>query len=345
MARDAPILALTCGDLSGIAPDITLLAWTQRGAHNVPPFCFIGPAEALSSRAAQLGLSAALAEVASLSEAGETFATALPVLSLQPEFAAATPGQPDGRNTASTLASIETAVALALRGEAGAVVTNPVSKHELKRNGFPFPGHTEFLAHLSARHGQPVVRPVMMLASPILRVVPATIHQPLRSVPGALSENLLIETAEITLASLKTLFCVDEPRLAVCGLNPHAGEKGDLGREEIEIITPALDRLRGAGHRVTGPHSADALFHDDARRHYDAVLAMYHDQALIPFKTLSFHDGVNVTLGLPFIRTSPDHGTAYGLAGTGRASPASLIAALKLAGEMAERSRASVHAG
>jgi 4-hydroxythreonine-4-phosphate dehydrogenase len=236
----------------------------------------------------------------------------------------------------ATIASITHAVELVTQDICSAVVTNPIAKQTLYGAGFTYPGHTEYLSVLAERlvPGRQWP-PVMMLAAPMLRVVPVTVHIPLAQVPSALSIDLIVQTASITAAALASDFQIARPRLAVAGLNPHAGEGGTIGREDEEIVRPAIHRLRRDGIDVTGPHSADTLFHAQARKAYDAVIAMYHDQALIPLKTLAFDDGVNVTLGLPFVRTSPDHGTAFDIAGTGRARPDSLIAALRLADEMA----------
>ncbi|MEJ0024532.1 MAG: 4-hydroxythreonine-4-phosphate dehydrogenase PdxA [Rhizomicrobium sp.] len=241
------------------------------------------------------------------------------------------PGKPDAVNAAAVIEAIETAVAMAQRGDAAAVVTAPINKAVLAAAGFPYPGHTEFLQALT---GAP--RAVMMLASDALRVVPLTIHVPLAQVPRAITTAAIVETGEIILAALKRDFGIAAPRLAVAGLNPHAGEEGVLGGEDSAVIAPAVAALKAKGHDVRGPLSADTLFHDEARARYDAALAMYHDQALIPIKTLSFWDGVNVTLGLPIVRTSPDHGTAFDIAGTGKADARSMIAAIRLAAKMAD---------
>ena len=242
-----------------------------------------------------------------------------------------TPGKPDTANAAAVTEAIEIAVAACLHGEAGAVVTAPIHKAVLKAAGFAHPGHTEFLAQLTGAR-----RAVMMLASDQLRVVPLTIHQPLATVAAAITKQAVFDAGEIILTSLRRDFGILMPRLAVAGLNPHAGEDGMLGDEEITVIAPAVAALRARGFAVTGPHSADTLFHDEARKGYDAVLCMYHDQALIPIKTLSFWDGVNVTLGLPIVRTSPDHGTALDIAGTATADARSMIAAVELAAKMAD---------
>jgi 4-hydroxythreonine-4-phosphate dehydrogenase len=229
-----------------------------------------------------------------------------------------------------------------LGGAALALVTNPIAKKSLGAIPLEYPGHTAFLGRLAARHtGDAAIRPVMMLAAPGLRVVPATVHIPLAAVPHTLSRALIVETGRITARALAQDFAITGPRIAVAGLNPHAGEAGLIGTEEAEIIAPAIAELQREGIAVTGPHSADSLFHEEARAAYDAAIAMYHDQALIPLKTLAFDRGVNITLGLPFVRTSPDHGTAYALAGTGKARPDSLIAALQLAAELGERRRAA----
>ncbi|HSF97002.1 MAG TPA: 4-hydroxythreonine-4-phosphate dehydrogenase PdxA [Thermohalobaculum sp.] len=323
-----PPLALTMGDPSGVGAEIALGAWASgRVGH---PFLMIGDPAALAAPAARAGVAVTVIE--SPAEAAGAFGAGLPVLPL-PLPAAPVPGRPNTANAASVVAAIDRAVMLAQSGAAAAVVTNPINKKALKDGaGFAFPGHTEYLAHLGG-----VDRVVMMLASPLLRVVPVTIHIPLAEVPGALTAALIEETARITAAGLRRDFGIARPRLAVAGLNPHAGEQGAMGREEIEVIVPALDRLRAEGLEIAGPLPADTMFHPQARARYDAALTMYHDQGLIPIKALDFARGVNVTLGLPFIRTSPDHGTAYDIAGTGQADPTSLIEALNLAAAMAAR--------
>ena len=334
-AADAP-LAVTMGDPAGIGPDIVLASWLLRKKCGCPAFFVIGDIGLFESRAAILpaGSEFKLASIAQPEEAGAVFATALPVLALQSPLGSVVPGKPDAAHAAAIVASIEDAVAMTVAGRACAVVTAPIAKHVLLQQGFPYAGHTEFLAKLAERHGFPGTFPVMLMASPRLMAVPVTVHIALKDVPAALSQDRLVRTAEIAADGLTRYFSIERPRLAICGLNPHAGERGELGREEIEIIAPAIDALRSRGIDAFGPLPADTLFHEAARKTYDAVLAMYHDQALIPFKALSFEDGVNVTLGLPFIRTSPDHGTAFALAGTGRADPSSFIEALRLAGRM-----------
>jgi len=328
---DTP-LALTLGDPAGIGPDITLLAFLAREHEALPPFVFLGDKRVLEQRAEALGLAVPMETIGRPSEATGIFARALPVLPI-PVPVAIAPGKPDARAMGAVTASIEAAVELVRAGEARAVVTNPISKSHLYRAGFEFPGHTEYLAALAAEDGrQP--RPVMMLASDTIKVVPATIHIPLKDVPQALTQDLLAKTIAITERDMRRRFGLARPRLAVTGLNPHAGEDGRLGREETDIVAPAIKAAREAGLDVSGPYPADTLFHAAARERYDVAICMYHDQALVPFKTLAFEDGVNVTLGLPFIRTSPDHGTAFDIAGTGRANPRSLIEALRLAGRL-----------
>jgi 4-hydroxythreonine-4-phosphate dehydrogenase len=329
-------LALTLGDPAGIGPDITLLAYEARLMEAIPPFLWIGDPDILAVRADALGLSVPIARVDDPALAVERFAEELPVLPI-PVPGPVTAGRPDPRASAAIQASIERAVALVRSGQASAVVTNPISKAGLTRTGFAFPGHTEFLAHLA---GAPASA-VMMLAGGGLKVVPVTIHLPLKDVPGALSQALILDTLMTTADGLARCFGLAKPRIAITGLNPHAGEDGTMGREEMDIIIPAIAAARAKGLEVTGPHSADTLFHQAAREGYDVVVAMYHDQALIPLKTLAFDEGVNITLGLPFVRTSPDHGTAFALAGTGKASPRSLIEALRLADSMQSRARSA----
>jgi 4-hydroxythreonine-4-phosphate dehydrogenase len=266
-------------------------------------------------------------------QARDVFADALPVVATG-HAATARPGHPDSTSAPVAVASIRQAVGDVVAGRAGAVVTNPIAKSVLYRAGFEHPGHTEFLAELAATGGRRP-QPVMMLWSPALAVVPVTVHLSLRDALTRLSSDLIVTTARIAVADLKARFGLARPRLAISGLNPHAGEDGTLGSEEQTIIAPAIEILRDAGIDVRGPLPADTMFHDAARKTYDCALCMYHDQALIPIKTLAFDDAVNVTLGLPFIRTSPDHGTAFDIAGSGRANPSSLIAALRLAARMA----------
>jgi 4-hydroxythreonine-4-phosphate dehydrogenase len=326
-------IALTMGDPAGIGPDITLMGWLRRDAEKLPPFAFLGDAALLEARARQLGIGVPLALIDTAEEASTAFAGALPVLP-GPRALEVSAGQPSSEAASAITSSIERGVALALSGAAAAVVTNPIAKHILAKAGFPHPGHTEFLGALAQARGL-AATPVMMLCGAGLRVVPVTIHIPLASVPAALTTELIVETARIVARDVRHYFGIAAPRLALTGLNPHAGEDGMLGHEDQAIIVPAIQALRDEGMQVSGPHPADTLFHARARQGYDAALAMYHDQALIPLKTLAFDEGVNVTLGLPFIRTSPDHGTAFDIAGSGKARPDSLIAALRLAAAMA----------
>jgi 4-hydroxythreonine-4-phosphate dehydrogenase len=325
-------LALTSGEPAGIGPDITIKAWLRRNELKLPPFYLRGDRNFLSGRAEALGLKIKLADVRA-EDAFGTFADALPVVSTG-HAATARPGQPDDTSADAVLASIRHAVADVVAGRASAVVTNPIAKNVLYRAGFRHPGHTEFLAELAATGGG-TPQPVMMLWSPALAVVPVTIHLALRDAIAQLSSELIASTVRIVVADLKTRFGLANPRFAVSGLNPHAGEDGSLGTEDQTIVAPAVKTLRDEGIEIRGPLPADTLFHDAARKTYDCAICMYHDQALIPVKTLAFEDAVNVTLGLPFIRTSPDHGTAFDIAGTGKANPSSLIAALRLAARMA----------
>ncbi|WP_210092457.1 4-hydroxythreonine-4-phosphate dehydrogenase PdxA [Ruegeria sp. HKCCSP346] len=317
-------IALSCGEPAGIGPEIAAKAWVE--LRQTCPFFFIGDASHLPA-------GTPVAKIQTPSDAVAVCDQALPVLQLN--FPAANmPGQPDPANAPSVIDAIETGVDFVKEGAAAALCTAPIHKKALIDGaGFTYPGHTEFLAALSGTR-----RVVMMLASDQLRVVPATIHIPLAQVPAALTPDLLRETIEITTRGLRDQFGIQHPRIAITGLNPHAGEGGKMGREELDWIAPMLADLNPEDATLTGPHPADTLFHAAARARYDAAIAMYHDQALIPIKTLDFDRGVNVTLGLPFIRTSPDHGTALDIAGKGIANPTSLIEALKLAQRMAQGS-------
>jgi 4-hydroxythreonine-4-phosphate dehydrogenase len=312
-------LALTMGDPAGIGPEITLAAWAARRTGY--PFVLLG--DPVLYPGAQI--------VGSAAEAVDVFPHALPVL---PIALARTviPGQPDSANAQAVITAIERATRLTQAGETAAVVTNPISKATLYGAGFAYPGHTEYLAALT---DTPL--PVMMLAAPALRVVPITIHVSLQRALDTLTTAMIIATCRITNAALRRDFGIARPRLAIAGLNPHAGENGAMGDEEIRIIRPAMDVLAAEGIEMSGPWPPDTMFTARARPTYDVAMCMYHDQALIPLKTLDMDGGVNVTLGLPIIRTSPDHGTAFGIAGQGLASPASLLAALDLAAELAAR--------
>jgi 4-hydroxythreonine-4-phosphate dehydrogenase len=325
-------LALTSGEPAGIGPDITIKAWLRRDELKLPAFYLLGDPQSLGDRANKLGLDVRIVEVRP-EEACVAFATALPVVATG-HVATAAPAHPDNTSANAAMASIRQAVGDVMAGRASAVVTNPIAKSILYRAGFRHPGHTEYLAELAATANH-TPQPVMMLWSAPLAVVPVTIHVSLRDALAQLSADLIVSTVRIVVAGLKAYFGLAHPRLAVSGLNPHAGEEGSLGTEERTIVAPAIEILRGEGLDIRGPLPADTMFHEAARRTYDCAICMYHDQALIPVKTLAFEDAVNVTLGLPFIRTSPDHGTAFDIAGTGKANPSSLIAALRLAARMA----------
>lgn len=326
-------LALTMGDPAGIGPDLALSIWKDRAALDLPAFLMIADPAMLAERAKLLELDIPLVE-ASAEDAVAKFDTALPVLPVtlsKPAHA----GTPDPANGEAIIESIRLGVELSSSSRTRAVVTNPIAKSVLYASGFKFPGHTEYLAHLASETTDHPVTPVMLLAGPHLRVAPVTIHIPLSRVPEALTTHSIIETVRIISRDLASRFGLTSPRIAISGLNPHAGEDGTLGSEDADIIVPAITALQAEGINAFGPLPADTMFHAEARANYDAAVCMYHDQALIPAKTLGFHDSVNVTLGLPFIRTSPDHGTAFSLAGKGEARADSLVAALKLAAKMA----------
>lgn len=319
MNLTAPV-AVSCGEPAGIGPEIATKAAVQID----DPFFVIGKPDHFA------GLGATIVEIAQPEEAMTRKQGTLPILPLDMP-GEARPGHPNPAQAAGVVAAIETGVRLAQNGAAAALCTLPIHKKALIDGAdFAYPGHTEYLAHLGG-----VDEVVMMLACDQLRVVPATIHIALSDVPKALTEAKLRRVIEITAAALRRDFGLSDPRIAVAGLNPHAGEGGAMGQEEITMISPLIAQMQAEGHRITGPWSADTMFHEAARRAYDAAIAMYHDQALIPIKTLDFAGGVNVTLGLPFIRTSPDHGTALDIAGQGRADPSSFLAALRMAVAMA----------
>ena len=334
-AGAAPPLVLTLGEPGGIAPDITIAAWLRRRELALPPFLFAGDAALLKRRAGMLGVDIQTAE-AEPEEAAAMFADAIPCLAGMPAVVGE-PGMLNAADASPVVDSIRAAVGLVAAGRASAVVTNPIQKKALNAIGFPFPGHTEFLGALSAELFGVDADPVMMLAGPDLRVVPLTIHIPLAAVPGAVSAELILRTGRIVARALVEQFGLQAPRIAVSGLNPHAGEEGMLGAEDGAVVAPGVAALRREGIDARGPLSADTMFHAAARATYDAAICMYHDQALIPVKALAFDEAVNVTLGLPFVRTSPDHGTALPLAGSGKARPHSLVAALRLAARMARR--------
>ncbi|MEA3388907.1 4-hydroxythreonine-4-phosphate dehydrogenase PdxA [Sphingobium sp. CCH11-B1] len=326
---DAPLpapFAVSLGDPAGIGPEIVAKSWVMREARGLPPFFAVG--DPASLRAVWLG---PIQSIAAPEEAAGVFASALPCLQVA-DAGPVTPGSPtiDGARTA--LEALEVAVGLARSGSAAGIVTAPVGKEQLYSVGFTHPGQTEFIAE---RCGVAPHNAVMMLAGPSLKVVPITIHIPLADVSAALSIDLIRARALITARGLQRSFGIARPRLVVAGLNPHAGENGALGREEIDVIRPAIELLQEDGLDIVGPVAADGMFHARARENYDAALCMYHDQALIPIKTLNFDEGVNMTLGLPIVRTSPDHGTAFGIAGKDVANPGAMIAALKMAAESA----------
>lgn len=315
-------LLLTMGDPAGIGGELTLKAWAAL-RYGGPAFVTLADPQQLAA----IDPAVPLRILHSPGEAGAAFADALPVLPIALPRRAV-PGQPDPLNAPAIIASIEQAVSHALRGEATGVVTNPIAKHVLHAAGFAHPGHTEFLGALTGCE-----HPVMMLANHALRVVPVTVHVALREAVASLTTDAIVRTARTTAEALRR-HGVPRPRLAVAGLNPHAGENGSIGDEEARIIAPAIAQLRAEGLDVTGPHPPDTLFTPAARAGYDVAVCMYHDQALIPLKTIDMDSGVNVTLGLPIVRTSPDHGTAFDIAGRGVANPASLIAAIRMAQEL-----------
>jgi 4-hydroxythreonine-4-phosphate dehydrogenase len=326
-------VALTLGEPAGIGPDIAIAAWLRRKSDAIPPFYLLGDRAFIAARARLLGVDLPLAD-AGRGDISRLFAEALPIAGTD-HPTTAHPGHPDENSAAAAIGSIRQAVNDVVSGRAAAIVTNPIAKSVLYRAGFAHPGHTEFLAELATTSGQPP-QPVMLLWSSDLAVVPVTIHLPLREAITALSSRMIVDTVRIVVSDLHARFGLARPRIAVSGLNPHAGEDGSLGTEDQTIIAPAIATLRAEGVDIRGPLPADTMFHEAARRTYDCAICMYHDQALIPVKTLAFDRAVNVTLGLPFIRTSPDHGTAFDIAGTGRANPSSLIAALRLAARMAD---------
>lgn len=315
-------IALTMGEPAGIAPEITAQAWSVRDREELSPFFVIGDPSLYKD-------DVPVQEIEDPLEVVNVFEKALPFLPLKLNKKAVA-GRLDEANAPCVIESIRCAVDFVLQGRAAALVTNPIHKSILKTAGFDFPGHTEFLAHLCGGN----YKSVMMLSAKGLNVVPLTIHEALADVPFLMSQDRIVETSKIILTALQKDFGFEKPRLAIAGLNPHAGENGQFGKEEIEIISPAIETLKNEGHDVSGPYSADTMFHNEARAHYDAALCMYHDQALIPVKTLDFHGGVNITLGLPIVRTSPDHGTALDIAGQGKARSDSLIAAILKADEI-----------
>jgi 4-hydroxythreonine-4-phosphate dehydrogenase len=323
------------GEPAGIGGELTLKTWRGRTESLVPSFFALDDPSRLADLAYELGWTIPVVEIAEPSEAIEVFEHALPVLPVTIGFRIK-PGQPDPDSVKAVIQSIKTGVELCVAGKAAGIVTNPINKNVMHQGGFAFPGHTEYLASLLGLDN----REVMMLACPDLKVVPVTIHVSLAQAIATLTEDKIVEIASTTHQALMRDFGIEKPRLAIAGLNPHAGENGDMGREEIDIIIPAINRLLALGIHAKGPMPPDTMFHQQARTGYDVAICMYHDQALIPMKTLGFDVGVNATLGLPIVRTSPDHGTAFDLAGTGRACEKSLVSALKMAEEIA-RNRAA----
>lgn len=321
-------LAVALGDPAGIGPEITAKAWERREAEGLPPFFAVGSPEAL--RAVWDG---PLQVVAGPDEAAQCFPGCLPVIRID-AAGETVPGLPTLEGARNSLDALELAVGLARSGACSGLVTGPVSKAQLYAIGFTHPGQTEFVAE---RCGIAAERVAMMLAGPTLRTIPVTTHIALRDAPDRLTAELIVTRGRTAVRALKRMFGIERPRLAVAGLNPHAGEGGALGREEIDVVIPAIERLREEEAEITGPHAPDTMFHARMRSTYDAALCLYHDQALVPFKTLHFDEGVNITLGLPIVRTSPDHGTAFDIAGRGRAEPTAMIAALKMAADCARR--------
>ena len=323
-----PPLSVSLGDPAGIGPEVVAKCWDQRVSFGLPPFVAVGDPRSL----AQVW-DGELAIIDDPRLATDVFHRGLPLVPV-PASGSSVPGCPTMSGAHCSLDSLEIAVGLARSGSVSGVVTGPVSKQQLYAIGFAHPGQTEFVAE---RCGVSPSNVAMMLAGPTLRTVPVTTHVPLREVPDLLSIELIVAKGRTTIKGLQRQFGIERPRIAVAGLNPHAGEGGALGREEIDIVAPAIERLREEEAQVTGPHAPDTMFHERMRATYDAALCLYHDQALVPLKTLHFDEGVNITLGLPIVRTSPDHGTAFALAGQDRALPTAMIAALKMAADCARR--------
>ncbi len=321
-------IAVSIGDPAGIGPEIIAKAWAARSAHRLPPFVAVG-----DGRSIQRVWNGRTAAVSDLRDALDVFDSALPILTVE-DAGEISPGNPDAEGARCAVRALELATGLAQSGAASAIVTGPVAKAELYAIGFTYAGQTEFVAE---RCGVAGANAVMMLAGPTLRVVPITTHVPVSDVPALLTIDLVTAKARATARGLCRNFGITSPRIAIAGLNPHAGEQGAIGREEIDVLIPAIEILRADGIDIDGPFAADTLFHERARRAYDAIMCCYHDQALIPLKTLHFDEGVNITLGLPIVRTSPDHGTAFDIAGTDQAQPGAMIAAIVMAGTAAER--------
>lgn len=330
MTQETAPIAVSLGDPAGVGPELLIAAWSQRAAHMFTPFFAVGGVSLLTAAAQQHGIP--VAPISSPGEAYGAFPDALPVLvGCDGDYQ---PGAPSPEGARVALSSLTEATQLAVSGQACAVVTGPIAKSRLAEVGFSHPGQTEFVAVASGKTADDAV---MMLAGPRLRTVPLTVHNALAEVPDLLTSDVIRRKSRIIAAALKRDFGMDHPRLAIAALNPHAGEDGRFGDEEARIIAPAITTLRDEGYHVSGPHPADAMFAAHERERYDVAICMYHDQALIPLKALDFDEGVNVTLGLPIIRTSPDHGTAFGIAGKGIANAGATIAALRMAGTCAKQ--------
>ncbi|WP_305095476.1 4-hydroxythreonine-4-phosphate dehydrogenase PdxA [Croceibacterium aestuarii] len=327
-----PPLAISLGDPAGVGPELICESWARREAEGLPPFFVCGGKDVLSAAARARGLAIDFAEIFDPCEAGSAGREALPVLG--DGDASYTPGNPSSLGARLAFNSLQAGTGFAVSGAASGIVTGPIAKAALAEVGFDFPGQTEFVADAC---GVPAEDAVMLLAGPSLRTVPLTVHCALADVPGLLTQGLIVRRCRVVAEAMRTDYGIAQPRIAIAGLNPHAGEAGRMGREEIEIIAPAIAQLRADGIDATGPHPADTLFAPRARATYDVAIAMYHDQALVPLKALDFDQGVNVTLGLPIVRTSPDHGTAFDIAGKGLADPGAMIAAIRMAGEIAAR--------
>lgn len=329
-------LAVSLGDPAGVGPELIMEAWARRREERLPPFFVCGGFGTLEEAARTRGISARYSSVSDPQQLADLPSQVVPVVG---SFSAGyRPGLPEETGAWVALESLKLATQLVVEGQAAGLVTGPIAKAELAKVGFAFPGQTEFVAHACGIVAEDAV---MMLAGPSLRTVPMTVHCALAEVPGRLSVELIVRRTRIVAQALQRDFGLAAPRLAICGLNPHAGEQGRMGREEIEIIAPAIAALREEGIDATGPHPADTLFAPHKRLTYDVAIAMYHDQALVPLKALDFDQGVNITLGLPIVRTSPDHGTAFDIAGRGIASPSAMIAAIRTAGEAAARRQAA----
>lgn len=329
MGDDLPV-AVTMGDPAGIGGEIAMMAWRDSRS-SLPPFFVLDDPDRLTRLGAAAGLTCPVKRIDTPEDAASVVVHALPVMPLS-EHVAALPGGDSAADGRMVIESIDRAIDACLAGKVAGMATNPIQKSKLYDAGFSAPGHTEYLGERAGLNEPPV----MLLAGPNLKVVPVTIHLSVREAVAALTGAEIVRTVKIVHASLRADFGIDIPRIAVAGLNPHAGEAGHMGREEIDIISPALEELKEAGIPTIGPLAADTMFHPAARATYDVAVCMYHDQALIPMKTLDFDNGVNVTVGLPFVRTSPDHGTAYNIAGSATANPTSLVSAIRMAGEISQ---------